>query len=124
MSRKRGDILCVWPHPRIGHVRHLAMTDLYKSGPDSPQDANFALGIDGFTFADLFDAVRLKDLAERFYADVADREPVLSAALNKYIAARGENYDRKVESKILTDAAPFLSDFIARLFNVSDEKED
>ncbi|MGB5015195.1 MAG: hypothetical protein WBO68_14335, partial [Pyrinomonadaceae bacterium] len=80
------------------------------------------LGIDGFRFSDLFDALKLKELAERFYAEVAEKEPVLHTALAKYIAARGEGFERKVESKILTDAAPFLSDFVGKLFNIDREK--
>ena len=44
--------------------------------------------------------------------------------LTKYIAARGEGYERKVESKILTDAAPYLSDFVARLFKINGERAE
>jgi len=82
------------------------------------------LGIDGFTFPDLFDARRLKDLADAFYAEVNAKEPVLGSALSKYIANGGNGYERKVESKILTDAAPFLSDFIGRLFRISGERTE
>lgn len=80
------------------------------------------LGIDGFRYSDLFDALKLRELADRFYSEVADREPVLHTALSKYIAARGEGFERKVESKILTDAAPYLSDFVGRLFHIEREK--
>ncbi len=80
------------------------------------------LGIDGFTFADLFDAPKLHELADKFYAEVAAREPILGNALSKYIAVRGEGFEKRVESKILTDAAPFLSNFIARLFSISDAR--
>ncbi len=85
-------------------------------------DFDLELGIEGFRFSDLFDAVKLKELADRFYGEVAEREPVLHTALSKYIAARGEGFERKVESKILTDAAPFLSDFVGRLFHIEREK--
>ncbi|HTH51360.1 MAG TPA: FAD-dependent oxidoreductase [Pyrinomonadaceae bacterium] len=80
------------------------------------------LGIDGFRYSDLYDAVRLKELAETFYLEVEKHDPLLSDSLNKYIAARGEGFERRVESKILTDAAPYLSDFVARLFKVNDAK--
>ena len=66
------------------------------------------LGIHGFQYSDLFDAVRLKDLTDKFYAEVSEKEPVIGDALAKYIAAGGVGYERKVESKILTDGAPFL----------------
>ena len=38
---------------------------------------NFELGIAGFTFADLFDAVKLKELAETFYAEVGQQDEIL-----------------------------------------------
>jgi NADPH-dependent glutamate synthase beta subunit-like oxidoreductase/NAD(P)H-flavin reductase len=85
---------------------------------------DFELGIDGFHFSDLFDAYRLCDLAEKFYEEVEKEEPLLSAALNKYIAARGTGFERRAESKILTDAAPFLSNFIAKLFKITREQDD
>ncbi len=83
---------------------------------------DLALGIEGFNYSDLFDSVKLKELAEAFYAEVEQKEPVLHSALTKYIAARGHGFERKVESKILTDAAPYLSDFIGRLFHISRER--
>ncbi|MGB7069454.1 MAG: FAD-dependent oxidoreductase [Pyrinomonadaceae bacterium] len=86
--------------------------------------ADMSLGIDGFSFRDIFDAPRLKDLADAFYAEVQDREPVLHTALSKYIAAKGVGFEPKVESKILTDAAPLLSDFVARLFGISSKRDE
>lgn len=85
---------------------------------------DFHLGIAGYKYSDLYDAEKLRELAEKFYAEVADEEPVLGSALKKYIEQRGENYEARVESKILTDAAPHLSAFVARMFNVSRERED
>ncbi|MBP6004804.1 MAG: FAD-dependent oxidoreductase [Pyrinomonadaceae bacterium] len=85
---------------------------------------DFVLGINGFNYSDLFDAVKLKELAEVFYAEVADKEPALGDALNKYIAARGAGFERRAESKILTDAAVFLSDFVGRMFGISDKRTE
>ena len=82
------------------------------------------LGIDGFRYSDLFDAVRLKQLAEAFYLEVEKQDPLLSDALNKYIAARGAGFEKRVEAKILTDSAPFLSDFIARLFKITEARAE
>jgi NADPH-dependent glutamate synthase beta subunit-like oxidoreductase/NAD(P)H-flavin reductase len=87
-------------------------------------DFDFELGISGYKYSDLFDAVKLKGLAEKFYSEVDEREPVLGEALKKYIATRGEGYEKRVESKVLTDAAPFLSDFVARLFKIERERDD
>ncbi|HEV7701681.1 MAG TPA: FAD-dependent oxidoreductase [Pyrinomonadaceae bacterium] len=87
-------------------------------------DGDFDLGIEGFSYSDLFDAVKLRALAERFYLDVEKADPLLSDALNRYIAAHGHGFERRVESKILTDAAPYLSDFIARLFRITEARAD
>ena len=80
------------------------------------------LGIPGFKFSDLFVAERLKDLHEAFLNDLSDRQPVTHSALSKYLEARGAGFERRAESQILTDAAPYLSDFIGRLFNISTER--
>lgn len=87
-------------------------------------DIDFELGIRGFKYSHLFDAERLRQLAEAFYTEIADKEPVLHEALSKYIASHGTGYEKRVESKILTDAAPFLSDFIARMFHISKERTE
>src|SRR5215210_8225217 len=84
---------------------------------------DFDLGIVGFRYSDLFDAARLKELAEKFYAELAEKEPVLADALTKYIASHGNGYEARVESNILTDAAPHLSAFIANMFGISRERE-
>ena len=83
---------------------------------------NFALNIRGFSYADLYEPTRLRELAEAFYNELESENPVLHTALMQYIAARGAGYEQKIESKILTDAAPYLSDFIARLFNIEPER--
>ncbi len=85
---------------------------------------DFELGINGFKYSDLFDAVKLKALAEKFYAEVDEKEPVLGDALKKYIGAAGNGYEKRVESKILTDAAPFLSDFVGRMFKITRERAE
>ena len=85
---------------------------------------DFDLGIAGFRYSDLYRAEKLKELAEKFYAEIAEENPPLHEALTGYIAARGEGYEQKVESKILTDAAPYLSEFVARLFGIEREREE
>jgi hypothetical protein len=85
---------------------------------------DFALGVAGFHYSDLFDAPRLAELAENFYGELDEKEPILGDALRKYIAAHGNGYEKRVESKILTDAAPHLSEFVARLFHISRERDE
>ena len=85
---------------------------------------DFDLGIPGFRYSDLYDAVKLKELAEKFYAEVSEKNPLLHETLVKYIGNKGEGFEKRVESKILTDAAPYLSDFVARMFGVVREREE
>ncbi|MDQ3374586.1 MAG: FAD-dependent oxidoreductase, partial [Acidobacteriota bacterium] len=85
---------------------------------------DFALGIAGFHYSDLYDAEKLEQIAEKFYAEIEAEEPILHEALVKYVARRGVGYEKRVESKILTDSAPYLSDFVARMFNLSKERKD
>jgi len=82
---------------------------------------DFDLGIDGFRYSDLFDPARLASLTEAFYAEVAAGEPVLHEALRRYIDNGGAGFEKRAASKVLTDSAPFLSDFIARMFGITKE---
>lgn len=84
---------------------------------------DFDLGIVGFRYSDLFDAVRLKELAEKFYDEVKQENPLVGDALVKYITAHGNGYEKRVESNILTDSAPYLSKFIAKMFGINKERE-
>jgi NADPH-dependent glutamate synthase beta subunit-like oxidoreductase len=80
--------------------------------------------VPGFCYSDLFDAVRLKELAEIFYDEVAKKEPVLGSALRKYVDSSGRGYEKRAESQLLTDAAPHLSEFIAGLFHIERERTE
>jgi len=82
---------------------------------------DFELGIVGFRYSDLYDAVKLRELAERFYSELIEEQAVTGTALKKYIEAEGRGYEPKAESKILTDSAPFLSRFIAKIFGILPE---
>src|SRR4030095_6573498 len=85
---------------------------------------DFDLGIPGFRYSDLFEPVRLAELAEAFYAEIDEKEPVLYDALSKYIDNGGTGFEKRAASKILTDSAPFLSDFIARMFGITAEQAE
>lgn len=84
---------------------------------------DFELGIDGFKFSDLFNPLKLAELAERFYEELKRENPTLYEHLIKYIGARGVGYEKRAASNILTDSAPYLSRFIARLFKITENRE-
>ncbi len=85
-------------------------------------EADFALGVDGFTYGDLYRPARLHALAEAFDAELAGADAGLHARLMEYRAARGANLaGTRQESELLIQAAPHLSHFVARLFHVERE---
>src|ERR1700759_841457 len=89
----------------------------------SPDD--FRLGVEGFTYGDLYRPERLRALAEAFYAEVERTDAALHASLAEYVASRGENLKgTKAESELLIAAAPHLSRFVARLFRIEREREE
>ncbi len=90
---------------------------------DDFSNNDFDLGIPGFRYSDLFDAYKLKDLADEFYSDLKQKNPVVHQALTEYVANRGEGYEPIPASKILTDSAPYLSEFVARMFGITEERE-
>jgi NADPH-dependent glutamate synthase beta subunit-like oxidoreductase/NAD(P)H-flavin reductase len=85
-------------------------------------NTNIKLGIDGFTYKDLYSPTRLGKLAEVFYAELEFADAELHQALTAYVEARGAGYEQKRESEILIGAAPHLSSFVARLFDVERER--
>ncbi len=98
------------------------MIGISEKENSATQEYDFELGVPGFRFSDLFDAIKLRELAEKFYGEIEKSEPLLHEALIQYINARGANYEPRVESKILTDSAPHLSNFIARMFLITRER--
>ena len=97
-----------------------ALRRVLELSPDHPAERLMLAGL-------LAEKGRTEDAAAQLHLvapELADEDAVLHTALTKYIAARGENYEKKVESKILTDAAPYLSDFVGRLFGITAERAD
>ncbi len=86
------------------------------------QGENFKLGIEGFAYQDLYRPERLRELAEAFYAELAKADAPLHTQLVEYTKARGANLVAKAESELLIAAAPHLSRFVARLFDVEKER--
>jgi hypothetical protein len=71
------------------------------------------LGIPGFTYPDLFDPVRLRDLYTEFCGDVARRDPDLWSRWQGYAAAPASlpPIDR---SDLIVQMAPHVSRFLTR----------
>jgi NADPH-dependent glutamate synthase beta subunit-like oxidoreductase/NAD(P)H-flavin reductase len=91
---------------------------------DAQRDLDFALGIEGFTYGDLYRPERLRALAESFYGELRAADPALHSSLAGYTGARGGTLrGTRAESELLIAAAPHLSRFVARLFGVESERE-
>ena len=87
-------------------------------------ETDFELGVEGFTYRDLYDPARLRDLTARFHAELERDDAALHAALLEYGRARGAGLKgTRAESELLIAAAPHLSRFVARLFRVEPERE-
>ena len=99
------------------------MTATFEAEAARAANRDFDLGVAGFRYSDLYRAEKLKALADAFYVELTQENPLLHEALTQYIKTRGADYEQKTESKILTDAAPYLSQFVARLFGVEKERE-
>jgi NADPH-dependent glutamate synthase beta subunit-like oxidoreductase/NAD(P)H-flavin reductase len=82
---------------------------------------DFELGIRNFRYSDLYSPEKLKDLALTFYETLEERNPGLAEELKNHIESKGKRYDQKTQSRILTEAAAYLSEFIAKLFRIEKE---
>src|SRR5439155_5077706 len=77
-----------------------------------------ALGIPGYTFADLHEPERLASLYERFCAEVEATDPVFWREWDAYRRAPDAPRPPLEVSRLLIGMAPHLSRFIKRLFDV------
>ncbi|MGE3274261.1 MAG: FAD-dependent oxidoreductase [Vicinamibacterales bacterium] len=89
------------------------------SAVPSAQDA---LGLAGFTFADLHQPARLRELHDRFTEEVARLEPELWQRWQAYAAAP-TSLGPIERSHIVVDMAPHVSRFVTKLFGVGPAAE-
>ena len=92
--------------------------------PDAAHDPDRTLGLPGFTFGDLFDPARLKDLHDEFEAWFARTAPEAQARFASYRACKGEGMTPEAISEALLVATPFVSAFVVKLFGVEREVEE
>jgi NADPH-dependent glutamate synthase beta subunit-like oxidoreductase/NAD(P)H-flavin reductase len=90
---------------------------------DAGTGADFPLGVAGFHYSDLYQPERLGQLTAAFYAALQDEDATLHADLLAYTETRGASLrGTRAESELLIAAAPHLSRFVARLFDVEAER--
>jgi NADPH-dependent glutamate synthase beta subunit-like oxidoreductase/NAD(P)H-flavin reductase len=83
--------------------------------------ASTELGVPGYTFADLHDPGRLASLYERFCEEVQAANPTLWAEWDAYRRAPDALRAPVARSRLLVTMAPYVSRFLARLFQIGPE---
>ena len=83
---------------------------------------NTALGIPGFSFADLHQPARLGDLYRRFAGEVQASEPELWAQWEQYRSVP-ESLGAVARGNLVVAMAPHLSRFVTRLFSVGSDAD-
>ena len=83
--------------------------------------ASMELGVPGYTFADLHDPDRLASLYERFCEEVQASDPRLWAEWEDYRRTPDAPRAPVTRSRLLLSMAPFVSRFVARLFQIGAE---
>ncbi len=87
------------------------------------QKKQFIPGIPGFSYADLYDSARLKDLLAVFDASIERHDPQLQREFLNYRDTQGKTLSPQAVSELLVRMAPYVGKFVARLFNVSEQHE-
>ena len=90
---------------------------------NTSQFTQLTLGIPGFEYKDLYDAKRLSDLMTAFDESVQHHDSALFDEIVAYRVCGGEGMKSEAVSELLVKIAPLVGRFIAKLFNVTDVRE-
>ncbi len=85
----------------------------------APAD-HLTLGIAGFSYPDLYQPDRLRDLHAAFLDDVRVVDPDLHRRWDEYLRDPDRERPAVERSLVLVQVAPFVSRFLARLFGIED----
>ena len=80
------------------------------------------IGIPGFAYADLHSPARLAELLTQFEGSVQQHDPALFAQYTAYHQCQGNGMEPEKISEILVKMAPLVGEFVARLFNLENER--
>ena len=84
---------------------------------------NLTLGIPGFNYPDLYDSARLKELLDVFDASVKQHDVDLYDKFAAYRQNQGEGLSPEEISDLLVSMGPYVGQFVAKLFNVSEQHQ-
>jgi NADPH-dependent glutamate synthase beta subunit-like oxidoreductase/NAD(P)H-flavin reductase len=97
------------------------MRRLTLSSNKELMNKDFRLGINGYTYADLHQPLRLRDLHKTFEDSVQQHDQDLFTEFQKYQKCQGENMSPQIISDLLVRMAPYVGKFVAKIFQVEDE---
>ena len=86
----------------------------------APINSDLPLGITGFTYADLHQPSRLRDLHKVYENFVQQSDPALFSEFQNYRQCQGQGMEAKTVSDLLVRMAPYVGRFITRLFRIED----
>ncbi len=86
-----------------------------------PTNDSLTLHFKNLTFQDLFQPQRLAELTDGFFEEVRARDPEVFRRFNEYRKSKGKGMSPVEISKRLTEMAPYLDDFLGRIFGVEEE---
>lgn len=90
----------------------------------SPIEQELTLGLPGFSYSDLYEPNRLKDLLAIFDQTVAEGDPKVYSEFLACRAALDDAMPEAERTEILLKVAPYVSRFVARLFNIEDNYDE
>lgn len=99
----------------------MALKHLPESIRDEARAWNFQLGIPGFRYADLNRVRRIEALDRVFLGELGRIDPALAEDFMRYRDSGGTDRTRLQESELLMRVAPYVGDFIARLFHIEED---
>ena len=77
----------------------------------------------GFKFEDLFESIKLKELADKFYTFYKEADPVSYAKFEKYRDAKGEGFSEIETSSIIIESGRVLDKFVIDFFSMENVGE-
>jgi len=95
------------------------MRAIFESTDDTSTELR--LGIDGFSFEDLYRPSGLRRLNDRFFADLRKADPALFDEFDAYRQSGGTSLAPPGESELLIRLSRHVSSFVGRLFHIEAE---
>ena len=86
-------------------------------------DESLTLGIPDFSYADLYDPLKLKALLTVFDDAVKQEDAALFSRYLNYRNTQGKNLEPEEISRILVDMGAHLGSFVAKLFGIEQERD-